>query len=138
MQRRRSFARGTTGSLDLRDISTGGGKKEEDDRSLGSAWKRSRKLLRGEPSSHPLSSNATKFPYLGLTYTLARPFPPFFHPLSLSLCLSKPQRTSFLHKSRAFNARFERGGGGGEEDYSVSESVMERGESWRCVYRAIF
>lgn len=35
-------------------------------------------------TSHPLASNATKFPYLGLTYTLARPFPRFFHPLSLS------------------------------------------------------
>lgn len=95
------------------NISAAGEGREmgEDDCSLGSARKRvencrevSRRRTR---TSHPLASNATKFPYLGLTYTLARPFPRFFHPLSLS----KPGRTttSFLHKSRAFNARFERG-----------------------------
>ena len=92
---------------------------------LGEGWRvrrmivrseTSRKLLRSEPSSHwgrhihhsllmPRNSHISgwRTPWRGLFLAS------FILSFSLSLSLSKPGRTSFLHKSRAFNARFERG-----------------------------
>lgn len=121
------------------NISAAGEGREmgEDDCSLGSARKRVENCRevsrRRRRTSHPLASNATKFPYLGLTYTLARPFPRFFHPLSLSRNQGGLRQASYINHERLTRGSREEGLVG------ESESVMERGESWRCVLcRAIF